>query len=211
MRTILIQDDLKLVEDRLKQFESRTGAELLLVIADAADPYPAASWRFGVVSAFFIALSFSLFLDFNFSWLWPVFIFILTLLMTWVGHFPWAKRLALSDWEVARETREKAIECFHTLGSSKVSHKVTAMIMISALEKNIQVLVDEKLKTQITQDELDELVALMSNHFKDGNIGVGLINSIQRLEDKILKDFGGRVTQISNSELSDHVHFLHLS
>jgi uncharacterized membrane protein len=110
---------------------------------------------------------------------------------------------------VARECKEKAIEYFHTLGSSKVSHKVTAMIMISALEKNIQVLIDEKLKTQITQAELDELIELMKSHFKEGNVGLGLINSIQRLEDKILKDFGGRVSDATATELSDIVHFVH--
>ena len=59
MRKILIQDDLKAVETRLKQFEANTGCELLLVIADASDPYPAASLRFGLVGAIVSSLIFS--------------------------------------------------------------------------------------------------------------------------------------------------------
>lgn len=208
MREILIQDDVALVETRLKQFEINTGCELLIVIANESDPYPGASWRFGVVASFVTMLIFSHYLEFHHGWLWPVSSLVITALMVWVGHFSWAKRLALADWETARECREKAIELFHTLGTSKVSHKVTAMIMVSTLEKNIQVLIDEKLKTELTQEELDELVSLMKFHFKDGNVGLGLVNSISKLEEKILKDFGGKVSNLSPAELSDTVHFI---
>lgn len=210
MRAILIQEDVKLVESRIKSFESNTGCELLLVIADASDPYPAASLRFGVISSFIMMLVFSYYFEFHHAWIWPLSFFILTLAMTWLGHFRWAKRLALSDWEVERECREKAVEFFHTLGTSKVSHKVTAMIMLSQLEKNIQLLIDEKLKTHLTQQELNELIELMKTHFKEGHMGLGLIKSIDRLEAKILADFGGRVSEANPGELSDAIHFIQI-
>jgi uncharacterized membrane protein len=209
MRNILIQDDVALVEDRLKQFESKTGCELLLVITNASDPYPGASWRFGLIGGFIISLIFSYYLEFHYSWMWPVSFLLISLCMTWIGHFSWAKRLGLSDWEIQRECREKAVEYFHTLGTSKVSHKFTAMIMVSTLEKNIQLLIDETLKTEITQAELDELIEIMRIHFKVGNVGLGLINSIERLETKILADFGGKASDSHVSELSDTIHFLH--
>ena len=210
MRQILIQEDAKLVEAKLIHFEKNTGCDLLLIIANASDPYPAASLRFGMIAGFLITLVFSYYLEFHEGWMWPLFMLIISSLMTWVGHVSWAKRLALSDREVARECAEKGLEYFHTLGTSKVSHKVTAMIMISSLEKNIQLLVDEKLKTQITQQEMDELIALMKEHFKKGNVGLGLISSIQRLEDKIVKDFGGKVSEAPLSELSDTIHFINI-
>lgn len=208
MKQILLQDDIKHVEDRLKQFETATGCELLLVVANSSDPYPAASWRFGVIAGFLFSLCFSYYFEFHHSFFWPVAILIITLIMTWIGHFPWAKRLTLSDWEIDRECGEKAIEYFHTLGTSKVSHKVTAMIMVSVLEKRIIVLVDEKLKTEITQAELDELIENMKKHFKAGNMGLGFIQSIQSLESKILNDFGGKISDANPSELKDQIHFL---
>lgn len=210
MRNILIQDDVALVETRLKQFEVKTGCELLLVIANASDPYPGASWRFGLIAGFVTSLIFSYYLEFHYSWMWPVSFLLICLFMTWIGHFTWAKRLGLSDWEIQRECREKAVEYFHTLGTSKVTHKFTAMIMISTLEKNIQVLIDEKLKTQITQAELDDLIEIMKVHFKAGNVGLGLINSITKLEEKILTDFGGKASDVHLSELSDTIHFIHV-
>jgi len=134
--------------------------------------------------------------------------FAMTVLMVWIGHYNWAKKFALSDIETSRECLEKAIEYFHTLGTSKVSHKTTAMIMVSILERKIYVLVDEKLKTEVTQAELDELIAIMQKHFKEGNMGLGFVSSIEALESKILKDFGGKVSNVSASELSDKIHFL---
>lgn len=210
MRKVLIQEDVKLVEEKIKSFETNTGCELLLVVTDASDPYPAASWRFGVVSAFLISLTFCYYYEFEQALLWPVSFLIVTLFMTWIGHFSWPKKMALASWEVERECKEKALELFHTLGTSKVEHKVTAMIMISLLEHEIEVLVDEKLKTHITTEELSGLVKIMQKHFAEGHMSLGLIQSIQSLEDKIIRDFGGRVSDANPSELKDTIHFIHL-
>lgn len=208
MKQIMLQEDVKLVEDRLKHFETATGCELLLVCAQSSDLYPAASWRFAMISGFILTFIFSLFFEFHHGYLWPVAMFVVTVFMLWVGHFDWAKKFALSDLEINRESFEKAVEYFHTLGTSKVSHKTTAMIMVSILERKIYVLVDEKLKSEITQAELDELIAIMQKHFKEGNMGLGFVASIESLEAKILKDFGGKVSDVSPSELSDKIHFL---
>lgn len=208
MKQLLLQDDIKHVEDRLKVFEQNTGCELLLVCAKSSDLYPAASWRFGILSGFALTFIFSLFFEFHHGYIWPIAMLVATAVMVWVGHFDWAKKFTLSDLETDRETQEKAIEYFHTLGTSKVSHKVTAMIMVSILERKIIVLVDEKLKTEITQAELDELVQIMQKHFREGNMGLGFTQSIDSLETKILKDFNGKVSDVNPSELADQIRFV---
>lgn len=82
------------------------------------------------------------------------------------------------------------------------------MIMVSLLERKIMVLVDEKLKSQIIQEELDELVSIMRVHFKQGNMCLGFIKSIESFEQKILKDFGGKVSESGPDELKDEIIFL---
>lgn len=208
MKDILRQEDVRLVEDKLKQFEAATGCELLLVHAKTCDAYPGATWRFGILGGVALAFAFSLYFDFHHNSLWPLITLAFILLMSFIGRYDWAKKLALSDVEVDRECFEKSVEYFHTLGTSKVSHKVTAMIMVSVLERKIMVLVDEKLKSEITQPELDELVDIMKKHFKAGNIGLGFVQSIESFQEKILKDFGGRVSEAQPSELKDIVHFV---
>lgn len=208
MRGILIQEEILEVENSLKTFERNTGCELLLVIAKSSDEYPGASWRFGILTSFIVTFIFSLFFEFEHSSLWPLLSIILTFVFVWIGHYSWAKKFALSDLEVNRECQEKSFEYFHTLGTSKVSHKVTAMIMVSVLERKILVLVDEILKSKITQSELDELINIMQIHFRPGNMSLGLIKSIESLESKILNNFEGKVSEINPSELSDQIHFL---
>ena len=208
MRQIMIQDDVKLVESKLKKFEENTGCELLLILARESDIYPGASLRFGLIGGFIITFCFSLFFEFHHAYYWPLAMLLVSLFMMWVGHFRWMKRFALSDIEVDRECFEKAVECFHTMGTSKVSHKVTAMIYVSVLEHKIIVLVDEKLKSEISQAELDELVSIMKAHFKKGHMALGFSDSIESLEQKILKDFGGKVSDANPSELDDKLHFL---
>jgi len=208
MHQYILQEDKELIESRLKTFERNTGCELLLILAGSSDQYPGASWRFGILSGFIITFIFSLFFEFAHSYIWPVATLIITLFMTWIGHFNWAKKFALSEMEVERETYEKALEYFHTLGTSKVSHKVTAMIMVSLLERKIMVLVDEELRSKITQPELDELITIMRKHFKENHMALGFIESIASLEEKILNDFGGKVSDANPSELKDTLHFL---
>lgn len=208
MRELLLQEDVQEIEKRLKLFEENTGCELLLIHARSSDEYPAASLRFGVIAGFLLTFIFSLFFEFHHAYWWPIAMLVVTLIMIWVGHFEPMKKLALSDVETDRETMEKALENFHTMGTSKVSHKVTAMIMVSVLEKKIIVLVDDVLKEKISQPELDELVTIMQKHFKEGNMGIGFIKSMESLEEKILKDFGGKVSEVNPAELDDKIHFL---
>lgn len=208
MKTSISLEDKKQVETQLKTFETNTGCELLIVVANSSDPYPAAPLRFGMTSGFLISLVFSYYFEFHHSMLWPMSFLIITLFMCWVGHFSWAKKLALSSWEVERECQEKALELFHTLGTSKVSHKVTAMIMVSVLEHQIEVLVDEKLRSKLNPSDLKELISVMRSHFGRGQMASGLILSIEAFEKKILNSFNGKVSDVSPTELSDTIHFI---
>ncbi len=213
MNAIMLQDDVKAVETRLRQFEEKTGCELLLVVAEQSDEYPAAPFRFGLVASFLFNLVFSHYYEFNHAELWPVLFLTTFIILTWIGRFPVIRKFALADWEVERETREKAIELFHTQGSSRVSHQVTAMIMVSVLERQIHVLVDKTLKEQISQQELDDLIIIMQTHFRSGNMALGFTESIASLEEKILKDFSGKVgnkhsRSAGPGELKDTILFL---
>ena len=208
MNSILLQEDIKIIESRLTEFETNTGCELLLVVANSSDPYPAASLRFGVISGFILSLVFVLFFEFTHHTIYPLSFFVITLFMTWVGHFKPFKKMALSDGEIERETSEKALESFYSLGTSKVDHKVTAMIMVSQLEHKIHVLIDEKLKSKISQAELNELLQIITTQFKNGNMSLGFIQAMDQLEKKILTSFSGKVSEHHVSMLANQIIFL---
>jgi len=208
MKNFLTQDDVSTIEARLKTFEEKTSCELLLILTKSSDEYPAAPWRFGVIFGTIITFLFSLFFEFHHAYFWPILTFILIVLGTWIGSFHWAKKLTLNEIEIQRESAEKALECFHTMGTSQVSHKVTAMIMVSLLEKSISILVDKKLKEKISEQDLNQIVEVMKNEIKTSSLSLGYLKSIELLEEKILHGFGGKVSDVSPSELKDTVIFL---
>jgi uncharacterized membrane protein len=204
----MLQEDVQVVEARLSQFEEKTGCELLLVVASQSDEYPAAPFRFGLVASFLFNLVFSHYYEFEHAELWPLLFLLTFIVFSWIGKFPKIRKFALSEWETERETREKAIELFHTEGSSRVTHQLTAMIMVSVMERQIHVLVDKALKEQVSQQELDDLVLIMQKHFRSKNMALGFTESIQSLEEKILKDFGGKVGEKHPGQLKDSIIFL---
>lgn len=208
MKAILKQEDIELVETQIKKFEDTTGSDLLVIITESSDPYPAAPWRFGFISSIIISFVFAYYVEFNHPLLWPVFFTLLLIFCTWIGHFSWAKRLTLAYWEVERECREKAIELFHAHGTSQVAHQVTAMIMISLYERKIEVLVDKKLSEKISQNDLNVIVDKMREEFKQGNFTKGLVHSIGILEEKILMGFNGKACSHANLELHNSIIFL---
>lgn len=208
MKTILKQEDIELVENQIKKFEEVTGSDLLVIITESSDPYPAAPWRFGFISSIIISFIFAYYVEFNHPLLWPLFFALLMIVCTWVGHFSWAKRLTLAYWEVERECKEKAVELFHSLGTANVAHQVTAMIMISLYEREIEVLVDKKLAEKISIDDLNLMVEKMRVEFKQGNFTKGLIHSMGILEEKILLRFNGKVCDHANQELHNSIIFL---
>jgi uncharacterized membrane protein len=208
MKSFCSATDTTRIEERLKEFESKTGCELLLVVANASDAYPAASLRFGLIAGFLISLTLAFFFEFPDPIMWPLLFLLVTLLMIWVGHFEWAKAWALSTREVDQQCDQRAIQYFHTLGTTQVSHKVTAMIMVSRLEHKIEVLVDSELKQKIFSPDLEALVIMMGQHFKAGLPVDGFIESIATLEKMILAKFGGKVSQVNPAELDDRVHFI---
>lgn len=202
------KDDIFLIEERLKVFEMNTGCDLLLVVAKNSDQYAVAPWRFSVFSSCIALYIFSLYSNFSLPYYYPISFSLLLFLTYFIGKISFVKKIFVKDEEIDQECHEYAIKNFYQLGISKIAHKVTAMIMVSLWEKRISVLVDSTLKEKISQEELDELVDMMKIHFKKNDYRNGFIASIDSLEKKILKDFGGKVTELNVRELSDKVHFI---
>lgn len=205
----LNQEEILNIESNIKKFETTTGTELLVVIAKQSDPYPAASLRFGFISSFLSNLILSYYFELAHQTLWPILFLGSFLFFSWIGHFSWAKKMALSTIEIKRECKEKAIEYFHSLGTQKVNHQATVMLMISILEKRIELLVDEKVKEKISQNDLEELITLMTGYFKNQNFSAGILTSIQVLENRIIDKFSGKVMDTNPDYLTNTIHFKH--
>lgn len=208
MRHLIHTADKELIEKAIASFEEKTGCEMLLIVTDTCDDYPAASLRFGLFTTLALTLGLSYFFEFHHGFIWPLLFFVFALLFTWLGQMDVFKRLGLSDVEVNRECREKAIELFYTLGSTKVSHKVTAMLLISELERKFEILVDEKLNEKFTDQDLQDLVEVIQKNFKSHAPAKGIQESLKLFEEKILRAFSGKASPAAPNELRNQIIFL---
>lgn len=208
MRHLINAQDKDLIERAITNFEEKTGCEMLLIVTDTCDDYPAASLRFGLFATLATTLVLSYFLEFHYGFVWPLLFFVFTLLFSWLGQMDTFKRFGLSDIEVNRECQEKAIELFYTLGSSKVSHKVTAMLLISELERKFEILVDETLKEKISATDLEQLVQVIQKNFRGHEPAKGIIEGLEIFEKKILNSFGEKVSTATSNELRNQIVFL---
>ncbi len=212
MKKLFSESDINSIEEKLKSFEQNTGCDLLLVVTEKSDDYKVALWRFSIISALTIVFIFSLFFEFSHGYYWPVFtlavlVVVLAILKSKViAHF--ILPFTIADGEIERECNEFALSCFYKLGVSQVNHKVTAMIILSVLEKKITILVDQMIKEKVSQLELDEIVKLISDNFKHSQMQKGMLEAIHQLEEKILLDFQGKVSTTIATQLKDHIHFV---
>lgn len=214
MKNLFTQNDIELIENKIKDFESNTGCDLLIVVRKESDDYSGQAWMFSVFGSFiltFVLIIISSYLELHLElkalYFWPFISLTLTLILFKLSNFMLIKSLLINDLDCEKKCLEKAIHSFYTLGVTQVTHKVTALIMLSVLEKKIVLLVDSKLKEKIDQNELNDLINQMKKNFKVRKFSQGLIETIEKLKSKILHDFGGKVTNLSNNELSDKIHF----
>lgn len=208
MQFNLNQTDLNKIESQISHFEEATGAELLVAVTKSSCDYQGPKLRFTIMASILTSFVVSIFFHFEHNYMWPILFAIFTTLYSIIAHLPFLTRWVTTHEEMEEETYKKAMLTFYTKGTSKVSHKVTALIFISHLEHKIQVLVDEKLKEKISENDLKELIELMRKEFKKNQFADGISASVKRFEERVLVEFSGKVIETNPAELCNRVQFV---
>lgn len=204
MKKILNNTEEKSIENLIASLEEKTGAELTLAIYQEADPYPASYYRMAIFpTLFWVSIMEMIF------YLSPTSIIAVIILsyvfLFFAGEKLGLKKFFLSKTEVAREVKEKACELFFTKGLTKTDSKVGMILLISLLERKIELVVDQKIKEKISQDVLDQMVQTISSKFKKQDYVSGLSESIQFIQEKILLSFNGKIQEKKSNELSNTI------
>lgn len=204
-RKILKKAEEKKIEKLIQDFEQKTGTELILVIAKSSDPYPGASLRFAIVFSTLLTMIATLVFDFRELFYIPLFQLISVLFFALLGNISFIKKLTLNKTEVQRETNEKAMEFFYTYGPSRAQHKVSILLYISLLEKQLRLLVDQVLSERLEQKDLDSIIQILQEEFKSPNFYDGLETAIETLEGKILHFFPQKVLREAPAQLQNKI------
>lgn len=204
MKKILNTTEEKSIETLIANLEEKTGAELTLAIFEQADPYPASYYRMAIFPTLFWIVLIETFFHLS-----PV-AMIAGILMSFLFLFYFGEKLGikkyfLSKAEVKREVKEKACELFFTNGLIHTENKVGMILLISLLERKIELVVDQKIKEKISQATLDQMVHVISEKFKQHDYVSGLSESIHFIQEQILLTFQGKIQEKQSDELSNKI------
>jgi len=200
-----------LLEKKIKNLETQTGAELVVVILKSADSYLSAPLLIATLFTFLSTLIISTLLTFSHEIYLILSQIPLFFIFYYLGRLPFFKILAVSDTKKCEEFNEKALTLFLELGVNKTNDRNGSILVISLFERKIRLLVDETLSKKISQNELDSFVQTLIPHFKKKKFYTGLNASLELLEKKYLElKLKKEITQ-TNDQLSNTIRWFDFS
>ncbi len=194
----------KKVEATVRDVESRTIGEVVVMVVDSSDPYPEAEVIGGIVGGGFVSLiltvlffhsSVLVFLPLSFLLFFPA-----HLLMR--GDHRW-KALLLGAERKEHAVRERAEQAFFEKGLHKTKENTGVLFFLSLLERKVWILADTGIYQKIGQETLDRYAKTVSQGVRDGRACDALCEAIEGVGQLLSKHFPMKAGDID--ELPDQV------
>ena len=197
------EQDLAKVREAVQAAERRTRGEIVPMVVPASARYREAWHLAGLLSALFV-LSGLLTLEYGWGpwgaagWIerHPGWILLgvmgAYLLGRAVGTRPWCVRLLTSQERMAMKVRRRAEQAFYEHGLHKTREATGILILVSLLERRVQVLADRAINQRVAPGTWDELVGDMLRGLKEGATAEALCQAIARCGALLAEHFPAR-------------------
>ena len=177
----LTKKDLAEINAAVKSAEKKTSGEIVPFLTEKAENYFE-----GVVIFIFFTLLIVVFIYLFVSpWrsvrgllIWQIFGLLLGSIL--VNMIPRLRLLVLGKNYVANATRQRAIRAFYEHGLRHTRDKTGILIALFLLEKRVEVVADEGISRKYPQKTWDEVVELIIQDTKKGQIKLGFLRGIER-------------------------------
>lgn len=194
----------KKIEEMITKIESKSDAEIAVVIADRCDRYRYSiflyAFLFTLVVPFFIKLS-GMYFDQNeiFALMMATFLFVTVTLE--YSNFKYKiipKKVKIDRCE------NIAFKQFRKLGVNKTKNHKAILIFISIKERYIRILADKNVNDKASQDFWSEIVKDFAKYAKEQDIDIALLSIVKKCGEFLEKNFP-RNNKIKDNELSNEV------
>lgn len=209
--TLFTQDDLKRIEETVKDAEEQTSGEIVPYAVHSSDPYDGASWRAGLLLASLTLTVFVLFHSFSQSWqpfeLMQVALGTLAaglagvLLTRYVGP---VKRFFAGRESMDRRVAQRAAEAFLAEEVFNTKDRTGILLFLSLLEHKVLVLGDSGINAKVQKSEWEGIVRTIVDGMRSGKPADGLIDAVQQCGE-LLKREGVAVQSDDKDELSNRM------
>ncbi|MBM4124314.1 MAG: hypothetical protein FJ246_05090 [Nitrospira sp.] len=191
------QEDLKKIREAVQAAEPRTRGEIVPMVVPSSARYQEAGHRVGLALALLVL---TLFLTADYGWTgwgwsrheagWIMIGVVLAYAFgQWLGSFPACIRLAVSQARMAAKVRLRAERAFYEHGLHKTREGTGVLLMVSLLERQVQVLADRAINERVAPGTWDQLVQDLIAGIKDGRPTEALCRAIARCGDLLVKHF----------------------
>lgn len=180
MKLKLKKVELDKISEAVTKAESATSGEIIPLLIAQSDFYPAAHFRLGIIFSFTFAL-----VAYNFypHWTDPLTYFYLQIAGFILGYFltylPFIKKFMTTHEERVEEVHQRAMKGFFQHGLHTTKDRTGILIMISFLEKRVEILADSGINAQVDPKTWEKLVQDLITKIHQGKLVDGLCESIQ--------------------------------
>ena len=202
-------DDLKRIEEAVREAEKQTSGEIVPTVVSASDPYDDALWRAGVLFGVLALTVLVLIHRFSTSWepLELAQIGLGTLAATLVGvlltrFVEPAKRLFAGNDLMERRVAQRAAEAFLNDEVFNTRDRTGILIFISLLEHKVIVLGDSGINAKVQKSDWEGIVTTIVDGIRAGKPTDGLIEAVRQCG-SLLKKQGLAVRPDDTDELGN--------
>lgn len=195
--------DEKKVSTAVAQAERLADIEIVTLYVAQSDAYTGARWRLALVCFFTVSvilwvvwenLSVDLFLLIQLLIIIPCY---------GVSFIPGLLPHFLRKAEVQEEVEQRAVQAFFQLGLNKAHHGRGLLIMVSELEKMVEILPGRGLSEKISTSSWDKVVVEMLPKLKDGLVSEAFVGAVHRCSEMAAEYFPKSAN--SPNQFPDHL------
>ena len=188
------------IRDEVRKAELRTRGEIVPMIVNASARYREAGHRAGLAAGF-LTLALLITLDFRWDlWWWSGHRGLWVLLSATVacaigyavGTTSWGIRLFVPDTRMEMKVRLRAQRAFYEHGLNKTREGTGVLIMVSLLERRVQVLADRAINERVAVHTWEEVVEGLLQGIREGRPTDAFCAAIARCGDLLTAHFPAR-------------------
>lgn len=210
VNNIFSQADLASIRNAVQAAERRTRGEIVPIVVPASARYREAAHVAGLIVAL---VTLAAMLSFDYGWgawsggaLSHGWIVVGVVAAYLIGHVlgtqPWCVRLLTPDRRMAMKVRLRAESAFYKHGLHRTREATGVLVLLSLLERRVQILADQAINERVPPGTWDEMVTDLVEGIRGGRPADALCRAIRRCGDLLAVHFPAREGDNPN-ELTD--------
>lgn len=192
------------ISQMIAKAEKKSHSEIVPMIVEFSDDYPAAHFRGALLLSFLFSLA--LYLS-PLSIINPIYFLLIQIPGLICGHLfaniPFFARILVTKEEMKRETHQRALEAFYYHNVHKTQSRTGVLIFISLFERRIEIIGDLKISEKIDQKIWNEIILGFSTEVKSTPLTLAFEHLIDQVSNVLENHFPKHDQASSKNEIKN--------